>query len=123
MGPDFGFVVLLILAVAAVPLVLLGLLIAVLRRQGRDYDDLSLRLNRIERTADRTQELVEKLRESPPEVPQAKAPAAAPPPRPAPVAIELPMEAIVQPEVMAEPLAAAVAGRSRFGRLPSRPRS
>ena len=73
MGPDFGFVVLLILAVAAVPLVLLGLLITVLRRQGRDYDDLSLRLNRIERTADRTQELVKKLREAPPEVPQAKA--------------------------------------------------
>ena len=49
MPPEFTFAILLGLGIVALPIVVLALIVAVLRRQGRDHDDLSYRLGRIER--------------------------------------------------------------------------
>ena len=100
MPPDFFFVVLVFLAVAAVPLVILGLLIAVLRRQGRDYEDVSRHLRRVERTVDRMQDMVRQLAEGAEAVPPVEK---RPSPPPAPEPVPAPKEEIVPPRAAPEP--------------------
>jgi uncharacterized membrane protein len=83
-------IVLLVLAVAAVPLLLLGLVIAVFRRQGQNHEDLRRRLSRIEREVDQVRSLAGRMAEAQPSAPRPERPSAAaaaeapPPPVPAP---------------------------------------
>ncbi len=98
--------VLLVLGIAAVPLVLLGLMIAVLQRQKTDSDGLRRKLDRVELRVIRTEELVRDLAAGRPAVPPVEtAPPAAAPIAPAPApARELP-EKLVAAEVIPEPSA------------------
>ena len=95
MPSEFAIAILLALAIAAIPLTLLGLTIALLRRQERDHQDIFSRLGRLKREVDRTQELLRKLAEPPEEVQPP-----APPPTP-PVETPKPEE-VVAAEVVSE---------------------
>ena len=95
MWPDDFLVVFLVIAIAAAPLVILGLLIVVLRRQARDRRDVSHRLDRIERDVDRTLDMVRQLAEGAEAVPSLEKRPPAPVPEP--------KEKIVQPELAAKP--------------------
>ena len=102
MPPEYFLGMLLVIAVAALPLVMLGLLIAVLRRQERGHQDVSYRLGRIEREVDRTQEMVRQQAQGAEAVPPLeKRPP--PVPTPAPPPVPEPEEEILQPELVAEP--------------------
>ncbi len=107
MGSDFGLAILVILLIAAVPLTLLGLQIAVLRRQRTDHDDLSRRLGRIERTVDRMRDLLPKRESAAPDVPPAKAASTPtvekPLEKPFAMPVEKPVDAIVFSEESKEP--------------------
>ena len=80
MGPDFTLVVVIAVAVAALPLLILGMLIALLRHQQGGHQDLSRRLDRLERQAGRSQELLQQIAGG------AKETGLPPPPRPLPPA-------------------------------------
>ena len=102
MGPEAGLVFLVILVVAAVPLAILGLLIAVLRRQQRDYDDLSSRLSGIERMARQMQQFFKQPPADTAEAPPAEVPTPVQEPVQEPEVEQLVAE-VVEPEVVAEP--------------------
>ena len=61
MGPDFPLIVVIAVAIAALPLIILGVTITLLHRQRGSHDDLSRRLNRLERQAERSQELLQQI--------------------------------------------------------------
>ncbi len=93
MPPEAVLFILLLLAVIAAPLVLLGFTIAIFKRQRQNHEELSDRLRRVERDVTQTQRLVRDLAgetrkaESPP------APAAAPVEAPKPIVPEVVAEA------------------------------
>ncbi len=93
-----GIIVIVALLAAAVPLVMLGLLIAIRGRQEKDYQELTRRLNRIEWNAEQMRDLLRRRAETPPEktMPAEPAPAKAAPII-TPAKVE-PIEAEVQPE-------------------------
>ncbi len=94
-----------IFCVVVLPFVLLALMIALLRRQKRDYQDLSYHLGRIKREADRTQELIRQMAQGGAEeirTPEPPAPAPAPAFVPAPVVVQEPEEAVLTAEMAPE---------------------
>jgi len=94
---EYFLIMLLFLAVVAVPLSSLGLMIALLRRQNRDHEDVSRQLGRLRQTIGQTEKLVRQLAEGTANEPPPEEPVVAPPPEPEPV------EAIVLPEPVSEP--------------------
>jgi len=100
--------VLVIGAIAIIPIILLGLLIAVWRRLDTNYQELSRYLNRIERTVKQMQEAVGRLAKGEPGVPppEKRPPAQAAAPVQTPIEpSQVPVQAFIQPELVREPSA------------------
>jgi uncharacterized membrane protein len=61
MHPELGLLIIVIALIAIMPFVLLGFLIAVMRRQEEDFKSLSRSLGRLERALGQAQEMLKKL--------------------------------------------------------------
>lgn len=103
MGPEYLLVILLVVAAAAIPFILLGLLVSLRARQEKNHEDLSVHLARIERNVKQMQEVVQKLAKGEKELPPPEQHLTTPSPTPAPSPVRAKVEAFVQPMVVSEP--------------------
>ena len=108
-NPEFVFLALLFIAAAAIPFIVLGLVVSLRQRQDREHHDLSLHLNRIERNVDRMQEAMQRLtkgeKDTPPPEVHPSTPAPSPIQTPIKPPVQTPVETFVEPQVVPVPSA------------------
>jgi hypothetical protein len=113
MHPEIGLLILVIALIAIMPFVLLGFLLAVMRRQEDDFQSLSRSLERLERAQGQMREMLKKLSGAEETTaPQAKAEppaatAASKKPAEAPAAVFVPKDASVEKPIPPRPIVAA----------------